>query len=86
MRVHHRCFPHECTPGTVACREQRINWEPDHIKHRRFGEWLDHIKTRRFLRDRYWGAPLPIRQKPTAHFLSFGGYMRKYKNLRGGIL
>jgi len=39
---------------------QTINWEPNHIKDGRFGNWLEDLKDWALGRERFWGTPLPI--------------------------
>jgi len=37
-----------------------INWVPDHIKHGRFGNWLENNIDWALGRERYWGTALPV--------------------------
>nr|QNO54103.1 isoleucine--tRNA ligase [Methanosarcinales archaeon ANME-1 ERB7]QNO56585.1 isoleucine--tRNA ligase [Methanosarcinales archaeon ANME-1 ERB7]QNO56620.1 isoleucine--tRNA ligase [Methanosarcinales archaeon ANME-1 ERB7] len=44
----------------LMANNEKINWYPAHLKHGRFGNFLDNIEDWALSRERFWGTPLNI--------------------------
>jgi len=51
---------------------KKVNWYPDYVGEKRFGNWLENLNDWALSRNRYWGTPLNIWRCACGHIESIG--------------
>ncbi len=60
--------------GELLAANEQVTWHPEHIKHGRFGKWLENNVDWALSRERYWGTPLPVWRCGEGHVTVIGSF------------
>jgi isoleucyl-tRNA synthetase len=66
----------------LLAANETVDWYPEHVKHGRFGKWLESNVDWALSRERYWGTPLPVWRCEAGHMHVIGS-LAELRDLSG---
>ncbi|MCW2958835.1 MAG: isoleucine-tRNA ligase, partial [Solirubrobacterales bacterium] len=67
----------------LMAANETVSWHPEHIKHGRFGKWLENNVDWALSRERYWGTPLPVWRSEDGQDVHVIGSLAELEELSG---
>lgn len=56
----------------IVANNKTVNWYPEYVGEKRFGNWLENLNDWAISRSRYWGTPLPLWRCSCGHMEMIG--------------
>ncbi|MCW2986752.1 MAG: isoleucine-tRNA ligase, partial [Conexibacter sp.] len=67
----------------LLAANESVGWHPEHVKHGRFGRWLENNVDWALSRERYWGTPLPVWRSEDGEEIHVIGSFEELEQLSG---
>ena len=69
--------------STMLESNEKINWVPSHLKHGRFGKWLEGARDWAISRNRFWGNPIPVWKCDNSDYIEVIGSVAELEEKSG---